>query len=94
MQMELAFISPCSILCGRHLHFPQVSSSLPVPQANRELESSGKPFHKVRGGSPGLERGELKIFEKESSNFKVATLDMAEDCTRRLRCALLSSNHS
>jgi len=92
--MELAFISPCSILCGRHLHFPKVGSSLPVPQANPELESRGKPFCKVRGGSPALERDELQIFEKESSYFKVATLDMAEDCTHRLLCALLLSGHT
>lgn len=93
MQMALAFISPCSILCGRHLHFPKVSCSLPVPQANPELQSRGKPFYKVRGGSPDLERGELTIFEKESSYFKVATLDTAElgsfPSPDRLRCAPL-----
>lgn len=72
MQMELAFISPCSILCGRHLHFPKASSSLPVPQANPELYSRGKPFHTVRGDSPELESGELKTFEKEYSYFKAA----------------------
>lgn len=45
----------------------------------------------MRGGSLDLERDEVKIFEKESSYFKVATLDTAEDCTRTLRCALLLS---
>lgn len=44
----------------------------------------------MRGGSPDLERGELTIFEKESSYFKVATLDTAElgsfPSPDRLRC--------
>lgn len=40
--MELAFISPCSILYGRHLHFPKVCSpylSLKHIQSCRTEES-------------------------------------------------------
>lgn len=85
--MELAFISPCSVLCGRHLHFPKVSL-LPILQANPELESRGKPVYKVWGGLPNLERAELKIFDNEKPYFKVATLNTAGHGTRRLRCVL------
>lgn len=59
MQIELAFISPCSILCGRYLHFPKASSSLPVPPANPEPWSRGKPY-KIWGISLHMERGEPK----------------------------------
>lgn len=59
MQIELAFISPCSILCGRYLHFPKASSSLPVPPANPEPRSRGKPY-KIWGISLGMERSEPK----------------------------------
>lgn len=90
MQMELAFISPCSILCGRHLHFPKVSL-LPILQANPELGSRGKPVYKVWGGLPSLERAELKIFDKEKSYFEVATLKPAEDGTDTAVCAPLLS---
>lgn len=87
MQMELAFISPCSILCGRHLHFPKVSL-LPTLQANPELESREKPVYKVWGGLPDLERAGVKIFDNEKSYFKVATLNTAEDGTHRLQSVL------
>lgn len=40
----------------------------------------------VTCGSPDLERVELKIFEKQSSYFKVATMDMAEDWLRTAVC--------
>lgn len=59
MQIELAFISPCSILCGRYLHFPKASSSLPGPPANPEPRSRGKPY-KIWGISLRMERGEPK----------------------------------
>lgn len=61
------------------------------PSSTSGAAEQRKAFSQGEGWLSHLERGEVKIFEKESPYFKVATLDMAEDCPHRLRCALLLS---